>query len=279
MKNQLQKISGQSWLFRTGRLAAAGLVTALALMSSGVFSLAASFTWTGASTNSSNWSDTNNWSGLVAPSGTNITTITFSGTAQKTNVNDIAGLGMTNVTFSTGGWNIAGNPVTVWGVFNFTGAGTTNVWGLDTLMTTAGVQANNSGVLLLTGAISGTARIQTGNLPGVIILANTNNSFTGLVQSESTGITFYTMAPAGTNSSLGAATNNPHFVLGTSGATPPVTGTLTFIGTNNCATDRGLYLYTSGTLLNNSPNNSSLTFNSSSAVSGGGCGSACRTRH
>lgn len=258
----------------------------LALLSFSEAPVFAAATWNGGSTNSSFWSDTNNWSGGAGPStnGPSTTTnaLVFSGTTKQSNTNDLAGLSIGPITMSTAGWNIQGTNLGT-NVTLQSGGGTwtasvsgTSTWGLNTFLNTglSFTQSATADTLVITGNISGTA---TGNGiskaegsagQGSVQLVNTSNSFIGQVKIYSGSIVAYSLAPGGQNSSLGAA----------SGAQAPILigitasgygGRLIFAGTNSCATDRQLQFAnntTGGTagfptgFYNNSPNNSGVTF-------------------
>ena len=69
-------------------------------------------TWDGGGT-TNNWSDGPNWTDNTAPSGATGAALTFSGTTRTTNVNDIAGLGFTSLTFNSSNWSLSGNPLTL----------------------------------------------------------------------------------------------------------------------------------------------------------------------
>src|ERR1700744_1058579 len=91
MKKLTYQVENKKRSFRMTYLAAAW---AAILMLSGSSSVLAQSVWNGASTASSNWSDAANWGGTAIISGN---TATFSGTARRTNVNDVASLTLPSV--------------------------------------------------------------------------------------------------------------------------------------------------------------------------------------
>lgn len=240
------------------------LLTSLICLSFNLHVSAASTNvWNGASTSDANWSDAANWGGNAMASGN---AVTFAGSARIANTNDLSGLSLGAVTLTNSAWNIQGDAVTLTsGTFlaDFSG---TCTWGLPTTLgaTPSFVQNATGDSLNLTGVLSGTGGItktagSTGQ--GVVYLSNTNNSFTGAVTVSSGTLIYYSLAPGGTNSSLGAGTG----VITVGATSTSYAGTLTFAGANGGYTDRGLNfknLTTSTTTLNNnSTNNSGLTFN------------------
>jgi len=238
-------------------------LAALLWLSSAV-SLAAQTTnlWTGAGADN-DWSAPANWGGVAPQSGS---ALTFSGKARQTNTNDLTGLtNLNTITFSTAGWSLSGNAVTVTNGFvaNISGS---NTWGLDTTLNNSVAISQNAGsdVLNFTGVLSGPGGVAP--VPGVsgtgtIYLSNTNNSFTGNASINSATAVVYSVADAGQNSSLGAGSGTVTF-----GSTETsYEGALIYAGTNSCSTSRAFQgqARTGGSPLfsNNSPNNSSLTFN------------------
>jgi autotransporter-associated beta strand protein len=263
MKSTFQALSRKGLGFRAGRQAAG--VTALLMLLAPHGSLrAATSTWNGGSSSVNNWSDKANWGGTAIASGNSVT---FGGTVRQTNTNDISGLSLGAVTLSTANWSIKGDPVTLSGSVTFTASVTgTSTWGLDTANPTklTVTQSGTGDILILAGVISGAGGLMKtggGSGQGTVYLSNTNNSFTGAVTLYSGPVYIYSLAPGGQISSLGAGTSA--IQLGQAGANYPPT--LTYLGTNNGATDRGLVFgnFTTGTIAinNSSPNNSSLTFN------------------
>lgn len=247
-----------------GKLGVCALPLALYLVLSQAFlaSGQTTSTWTGGGANN-NWSTPANWGGTAPVSGN---ALTFSGSARQTNTNDVSGLANLNtITFNTAEWNITGNAVTVTNAFTENAAGS-NTWGLPT--TLGGSITINQGasgdILNFTGVLSGSGSLSTvagsGGV-GTVFLSNTNNSFTGSVTINSATAVFYSMANGGVNSSFGAGSGTIQFGATASG----YEGSLIYAGTNNCSTSRAFAAEarTTGSPVfnNNSPNNSSLTFN------------------
>ena len=219
-------------------------------------------TWNGGSIVDSDWSDATNWNGLAFTSGN---TVTFGGTTRQINTNDLADLALTGIIFSTANWNISGNPITLSG--NITdNIGGSNTWGLTTtLSSTPTVAQSASGdIVNFTGVLSGSGGITKtagSGGQGQIYLSNTNNSFTGAVSVPSGTVFYYSLAGAGTNSSLGAGSGAVNIGSGNTS----YGGTLNYIGVNNGDTGNGLTFAgntatTTETFANNSPSNSSLEF-------------------
>lgn len=219
-------------------------------------------TWTGGAL-SNYWSAAANWGGTAPVSGN---ALTFAGTTRQTNTNDLSGLANLNtVTFSTAGWNISGNAVSVTSGFVESANGS-NTWGLNTtLSNTVSISQSASGEALnFTGILSGPGGLSSvagsGGV-GVIYLSKPDNSFSGGVSIASATAVFYSLANPGQNSSLGAGGDTVTF-----GSTATsYEGSLVYAGTNSCSTTRAFEgeARTTGSpsFSNNSPNNSSLTFN------------------
>ncbi len=226
-------------------------------------------TWTGGGANN-NWSTPANWGGAAPVSGDGLT---FSGSARQVNTNDISGLANLNiVTFTSAGWNISGNSVSVTNGFAETAAGS-NTWGLaTTLADPITISQSASGdVLNFTGGLAGSGSFTTvagaGGV-GTVYLSNTNNSFTGAVNINSATAVIYSLANAGQNSSLGAGSGTVAF----GSTTTSYEGSIVYAGTNDCATARAFQAEarTTGSpaFNNNSPDNSSLVFNGGWTVRG-----------
>jgi fibronectin-binding autotransporter adhesin len=270
MKNQLIPFRNNHRLFCSGRLLTGLAVTLIGF----AIPASAQSVWNGGSATSSNWSDGANWGGTAIVSGNSAT---FSGTARRTNINDITSLTLPSVAFTTGGWNISGSPVTISGFITNNVAGT-SIWGLNTVLTSGATvgnyYANAAGdTVNFTGVLSGSGGIGPvvgANGVGAIYLSSTNNSFTGQVGARSGRVYFYSLAPAGQNSSLGAGTSPIN--IGSSGTS--YVGSMTYLGTNSGTTDRGVIFGNNTTgspaLTNSSPNNSSLTFGGNVSLVDGG---------
>ena len=106
-------------------------------------------TWTGGGANA-NWSTVANWNGAAPVNGDKLL---FTGSTQLANNNDISGLTVPWMTFSSGGFSISGNAVTVSGsITNSTGNNAFN--GGVTLGGALGIQSD-AGTLTLGGSVSG----------------------------------------------------------------------------------------------------------------------------
>ena len=122
-------------------------------------SLISPLIWTGSGVDG-NWSTGANWLRSVAPAtGTTVVTgdaLVFSGTTQQTNFNDFTNLSVSSVTFSNGGFSLAGNSFTLT-------TGITNVIGDNTLEAAVFLGANGrfqptAGNLTFNGGINSTGR-------------------------------------------------------------------------------------------------------------------------
>jgi len=236
--------------------------------------------WNGGGSDN-NWSTAANWGGVPLASGSG-NSLSFGNTNKTTSSNDLTGYvtsasAQNWINFSNATWNITGNQVIVTNtrMQNLPSGACTVNWGPDINLTTSsssglGLYNNGSGANVtynLTGVISGAGYIY--GSPGFsgnanVYLRNTNNSFTGRVTLMG-NVYIYSLAPVGTNCSLGAGSNPSYYGLGTAGSTAVLSPSLNYLGTQNAVTDRKfLFQGTNGvlvTLNNNSPSNSSLTFN------------------
>jgi len=252
-----------------------GLLAALAALFWGSASplFGQTFTWNGAGADS-NWSTTANWTNASAPvSGGSLL---FSGTTKQNNTNDLSGLSMTTLTFSSAGFNINGNPLTLAGNITDNASGS-NTWAINTTLnsTPSILQSSSADILNITGALSGTGGILKtpgSTAQGVVHLSNTNNSFTGAISFESGYLYFYSLAPAGQNSSLGAGTGT--ITVGPNDSS--YQAYLGYLGTSSGSTTRAFTFQHNPatstsfiTFSNNSPNNSSLTFDGNWTVQTG----------
>ncbi len=97
---------------------------------------------------SSLWSSTTNWTSLQSP--TNGAPITFTNNKRLTNTNNLPWTSIGALTFSSGGFLIRGNPLTLNGnILNASGA---NTWAIDSKLGVAVAQTNASGSSSLTFA-------------------------------------------------------------------------------------------------------------------------------
>lgn len=122
-------------------------------------------TWSGLGANAL-WSTADNWADASAPSGTVGGGLTFSGTTQTTNQNDIHGLSFTLLTLSDSAWNLSGNPFTI-------AAASGNI--ISIAAATTPTVAND---LSITG--TGNRTLQTQNTAGGSLTLSGNFTATGL---------------------------------------------------------------------------------------------------
>jgi len=152
---------------------------------------AATITWNGGG-GDTNWSTAGNWNGATPANGD---TLVFSGSTRQTNTNNwLATLGA--VTFTTGGFAIGGNAVTLNGDLTSTG---NNTWNLATTLGSARIFTSQSGTLTLGGTITNAGYLTTiagaGNTlissaiggtgglaktgAGTLTLSNSGNTYSG----------------------------------------------------------------------------------------------------
>jgi autotransporter-associated beta strand protein len=190
-------------------------------------------TWTGVT--DGNWSDSSNWADGVAPDPVAAGILTFSGTSNTTNMNDLADLvGTFAFTNASPGQSfaISGNPITLSANVSATASSGSGI--LDTISNdislgtvTRNFTLGNLHSLSLSGIISGgpVAGI-TKAQPGILGLLGTANTFTGRISINAGTISFNTIGDTGVASSLGAgAANTVIQIAGTTTA-----GMLTNVG-------------------------------------------------
>jgi len=240
-------------------------VTAIALLIPCASIAAGTATWSGGS--SGNWSDVGNWDTLPV----NGDALVFNGSLNQINTNDtLTSVGA--ITFSSGGWTVSGDGVTLNGSITYNISGDQS-WMLDTeLAVTPTISGNNyDGTLTLSGVLSGNGGInkQIGSGGrGALVISGTNNSYTG-ASNLGTSLTQVTkLTDAGQNSSLGAPTGaNATIIIGNGGT--GYSATFSYIGSTDSTTDRPLKIYnwanpSSAYLQNNSPDNRNLSFTDTS---------------
>jgi fibronectin-binding autotransporter adhesin len=135
-------------------------------------------TWNGASGSTANWSDANNWVGGTAPATNNVDALIFSGSTRQNNTNNFLTNMVTSITFSSGGWTLNGNPVTLGGpITNSTGNNVIN--NNLALSATRTVYFLGAGQLSINGAVSGAFGLATGGGAGGTLALSATNTYTG----------------------------------------------------------------------------------------------------
>ena len=167
--------------------------------------------WNGGGTDA-NWSTAANWNG-TAP--TNGESLTFQGTVRLSNTNNLLS-SVGQVTFTNGGFALAGNPVTLqWGLVNQAG---NNTWGIASTflgpesfvssngtLTVSGAVANGgypltvdgAGNSLVSGAISGTGGLMKNGV-GILTLSSANTYTGGTIANNGTLKLSYNSGGSGT---------------------------------------------------------------------------------
>ncbi len=167
------------------------------------FSLAATRMWTGQSTTSSNWSDPANWAGGIVPTaGDNL--VFGPGASRLTNTDDLSsGTVFGSITFSSAGYTIDGNAVTLSGNLDGSTATGNNSFnlavtltpgadvltgGANTDLTLGGKINNGGGTLIVTGGvgrvdftntISGAGGLTVDDAGGTVALSGPADNYTG----------------------------------------------------------------------------------------------------
>ena len=124
-------------------------------------------TWTGLGADAK-WSSAANWDAGVPESGDAL--LFPAGAAQPANVNDLSGLELASVAVEAGGYELAGEAVTLTGALESTG---TSLWAIATALPAAGSIASAEGTLTVTAALSGgdAGGSFTKSGPGELVLA------------------------------------------------------------------------------------------------------------
>ncbi len=265
--------------FKGVRLAVS--LAALFLSTAPLFAFTTNF-WTGGGADN-NWSTAANWGGTPLASGSG-NWLTFGNPSKTTSSNDLTGYVMTSpsqmwINFSNATWNITGNQMIFTNdtrMQNLVSGTCTVNWGVDIYLSASsqsglGFYNNGSGVNVtykVTGVISGAGYLYAS--PGFsgnsnVHLVNTNNSFTGRIQNFTGNFYIYSLAPMGMNCSLGAGSSPTIYNIGANTASG-VSPSFNYVGSQDGVTDRKFKLQggINGAVValkNNSPNNSSLTFN------------------
>jgi autotransporter-associated beta strand protein len=278
MKTTLSILTREISSIRDGRLAFC--LTALFLSAVPLFAVTTNV-WNGGGADN-NWSTAANWGGLPLASGSG-NSLWFGNTNKTTSSNDLTGYvtsasAQNWINFSNATWNITGNQVIVTNtrMQNLPSGACTINWGTDISIAGSsssglGLYNNGTGANVtynLTGAISGPGYIY--GSPGSsgsanVYLRNTNNSFTGRIQNLCGNVYIYSLAPVGTNCSLGAGASPSYYLFGAPNTASVLKPSLNYLGAQDAVTDRKFVLAgTNGVLAainNNSPSNASLTFN------------------
>jgi autotransporter-associated beta strand protein len=210
------------------------------------------------------WSVAANWDVLPA----NGEALTFGGTQKTTNTNDLLS-SVGAVSFSTAGWVICGNAVTLAGDMTHTAANGTVEWGLDTVLSgTRKLSVGGSKTIILSGLLSGTGGMNSSagwGFMGTIRIAGASNTFSGTVSSDSATLEVTRLANGGQPSSLGQGASDITVGSAVTGAA----GSFKYIGSGDTSTDRKLKMLVwggvPGGIYNNSPDNGSLCFTAKGA--------------
>jgi len=141
--------AGRSWIFVWSR-ALFPTILILSMLAAPWKVQATSRTWTGTSGN--NWSTNGNWSPAAKPVKND--SLIFSG-AHTVSTNDISGLTLGTITFSTSGFTVSGNSLSLTsGISNNISAGT-SAWSIGTTLTASQTFTSTySGALLQLGNVS-----------------------------------------------------------------------------------------------------------------------------
>jgi uncharacterized repeat protein (TIGR01451 family) len=167
------------------------------------FALAATRTWTGQSTTSSNWTDPANWAGGVAPNPGD--SLVFGpGASRLTNTDDFgSGTDFGSITFSSAGYTISGNAITANGNLDGSAATGNNTFDLNVTLAggagvltgptntdlTLGSTIDNGGATFtvtggvgrvdFTGAINGSGGLTVNDAGGTVALSGPADTYTG----------------------------------------------------------------------------------------------------
>jgi autotransporter-associated beta strand protein len=265
--------AGVVWLLGNSILSAAALTWDTA-PADGAAITGGMGTWLDGAGNWNNGSTDVNWSNATPDSAI------FSGTAGTVTLGSAITTG--GVSFTSRGWIVNGgaNAVTLNGTVSFltSSGGTGNVvWNAATTLSAVRTfqvdAAVGTGVKLeIAGLLSGSGGISRGAAgalaDGTLLLSNAN-TFTGAVNLDGGVTEVTTLANQGVASSIGTGAVTSRIQLGTTASN--FTDSLAYVGTTDASTDRPLAfsLRQEGTIamvVNNSANNSSLTFSNPGIV-------------
>ena len=198
----LSRLSAFFVSFRLLNASALAVICLAVMLGDGAAQAQTALTWQGtAGAGNTNWSANNNW--LAAPPATSGTYSLFiNNNARTTNVNNVGGLVLTNMSFGSGAgaFTISGSAVTLRGVISNSSASNQsisfNILLGGTAATSGTFQAASSGTVTLSGTISGTnGLVKTGT--GVFRITG-SNSYSGATQVNAGSISI------DANSSLGS---------------------------------------------------------------------------
>jgi fibronectin-binding autotransporter adhesin len=145
-------------LRHTAGLLAAALAAALGLLTADA---SAQATWTGGGS-STNWSDAANWSG-TAPTNGGSSVLTFDGSTGLSNTNNLTNVTLTSGTFTTSGFTLGGNAVTLGGPLTNNAATGTNAINFNMTVAAARTITGVGGsTLAIGGTVSGAGGFTTG---------------------------------------------------------------------------------------------------------------------
>ena len=166
--------------------------------------LAASITWNGGGADN-NWSSAANWSGATP---IELDSLTFGGASRLSNINDwLVSIGAVN--FTTGGFNISGNALTLNGNFDSTGS---NTWAINSTLGAARTFTSHSGTLTLSGSITNGIFLTTIAGAGDTVISGVLGGGSGGLAKTGTG----TLTLTNANTYTGATTIAPGGTLSVS---------------------------------------------------------------
>lgn len=205
------------------------------------------------------WSDNANWHQPLPAR----PMLAFETNIQSTSVNDLPGLTVDSIMVWNRNISASGNPITLENNFFCFPQSTVN-WALDTILPdgqhTFSVRGNRR--LNFSGRLSGTGGICLGTgalYDGTLALLCPTNSFTGPVHIQTGIAEISRLAPAGTSSSLGAATG-ADATMHLGNVRYNIVGGVRYTGTASATTDRDFRFMRNVAILNGSPTDAALAF-------------------